>query len=120
MTKSISEFGSQATVDAEVAAAGTSQQVGKIKTSIPVYPPDGTPQAGARTMPGKSNACDAVLLGHDPGTRPSSAVRDAVCVDGAARSAIDIQVAGDDVNSPNGSPKRRTRNRWGTADNAGS
>jgi hypothetical protein len=119
MTKSKAEFGSRDTIDAEIAAVGPSQTVGKIKTSIPPYPPDGTPNAGARKMDGKSNDCDAVLLGHDPGSRPSSAVTDAKCAEGAARKAIDIQVEGDDVNSPNGNPKRRTRNRWGTEDDKG-
>jgi len=119
MTKSQSEIGSQKTIDARDAVIGATQTVGKIKTTIPVYPPAATPNAGARTLPGKSNLPDANLLGHSAGTRPSSAVTTAVCVEGAARKAIDIQVSGDDTNSPNGNPKRRTRNRWGTEDNKG-
>jgi hypothetical protein len=119
MTKSVSEYGSQETIDARDAAVGPTFNLGKIKTSIPPLPMDGTPQAGARQPAGKSSECDAVLLGHDPGTRPVSAVRQAEEAKGAARKAIDIQVAGDDTNSPNGNPKRRTRNRWGTADDKG-
>lgn len=115
MTKSKAEYGSQDTIDARDKAVGPVQP----GTTIPPLPMDGTPNAGARQPAGKSSECDAVLLGHDPGTRPVSAVKQAKEDKGAAREAIDIQVAGDDTNSPNGNPKRRTRNRWGTADNAG-
>jgi hypothetical protein len=119
MTKSISETGSQKTIDLRDAAVETTFTLGKIKTTIPPLPEDGTPQAGTRQPAGKSNQPDAVLYGKDPGTRPVSAVRQAEEVKGAARKSIDIQVSGDDVNSPNGNPKRRTRNRWGTEDNKG-
>lgn len=119
MTKSQSEQGSKETITARDAAVETTFTLGKIKTTIPPLPEDGTPQAGTRQMAGKSNRCDAVLYGNDPGTRPVTAVKQAEEVKGAARKAIDIQVSGDDTNSPNGNPKRRTRNRWGTADNAG-
>ncbi len=115
MTKSQSEVGSKETIARRDAAVGPVQS----GTSIPVAPLCANPQAGARTVPGKSNTPTAVLYGNDPGTRSVTAVRQAEEVKGAARKAIDTQVAGDDTNSPNGNPKRRTRNRWGTADNAG-
>jgi hypothetical protein len=114
MTKSASEYGSQSTVDLRNAEVGSTVTLGKIKTTIPSYPPDGTPQAGTRQPAGKSSACDAVLLGHDPGTRPSSSVKDAQEVKGAAKKAIWIQVQGDGgSNSPNGDGKLRNKNAWG-------
>ena len=87
------------------------------KTTIPDGPGDGTPQAGSSQPAGKSSECDAVLLGHDPGIRPSEAVKEATEVKGAARKCIDIQVQGDGgSNSPNGNPKRRSRSSWGVSE----
>ena len=85
-----------------------------MKTTIPVETPDGTPNAGARQPKGKSSECDAVLLGHDPGARTAVAVKTATEDKGVARRCIDKQVQGDGgANSPNGDPKRRSRNSWG-------
>lgn len=86
-----------------------------MKTSIPVAPPSADPNAGARKMPGKSNMQDGALIKGPAG----KAVTEAPVVPGVARRCIDIQVSGDDKNSPNGNPKRRTRNRWGTNDDEG-
>jgi len=84
----------------------------KFATSIPASPGESTPQAGATTVAGKSNSPDATLR---TGMQPKSeAVREAQEVKGAARKAIDGQVQGDGgPGSPNGDPKRRTRNYWG-------
>ncbi len=113
MQKSKSEVGSKETIQAQDAAAKSVKNL-KSGTTIPDVTEGVQPQAGTRQCLGKSNAPDAVLR---TGKQPKAeAVRTVVCVDEAARRAIDIQVAGDDTNSPNGNPKRRTRNRWGTED----
>lgn len=85
----------------------------KFKTTIPELPEDGTPNAGARKMAGKTNACDAVLLGHDPGTRPASAVKVAPEEVGAARRAIDKQLRSDEIDGTTSSPKKRDANTFG-------
>ena len=84
----------------------------KFKTSIPDEPMLGvTAVSGATKAPGKTNDAEANLLGLDPGTRPSTAVTDAKCEEGVARKCIDIQVQGDGGSlSPNGNPKKRSRN----------
>lgn len=110
MTKSQSEQGSKETIAARDKAVGPVQR----RTSIPVAPPDGTPNAGTRQPAGKSSQCDAVLYGNDPGTRPVSAVRDAQEDVGAAKRAISVQVQGDGgSNSPNGDHHRRNKGTWG-------
>lgn len=85
-----------------------------MKTTIPAAPPEANPNAGTRTMQGKTNGPEAVLLGNDPGTRPASAVKDADCKEGLVRKCIDTQVRGDGGSrSPNGNPKTRARAFWG-------
>jgi hypothetical protein len=102
--------GSKETIAARDAAVGPTHQLGAVKTSIPVYPEDGTPQAGTNQPAGKSSQPDAVLR---TGLQPKSeAVQDCKCVDGAARKAIDTQVNGSDGNA-NGNPKKRNASSWG-------
>ena len=85
-----------------------------MKTTIPALPEDGTPNAGARKMAGKSNDAEANLLGHDHANLPVTAVKEAEEDKGAARKCIDIQVDGDGgPDNPNGNPKKRARNYWG-------
>ena len=85
----------------------------KFKTTLPEGPGDGTPQMGARKVSGKTNECDATLLGHDSGPRPASAVREAEEVKGAARRAIDKQLRSDEVDGTTSSPKKRDANTFG-------
>src|SRR6202521_5928863 len=97
--KMSSETGSKDTIALrDAAVVGPMHKLGKIDTTIPVYPPDGTPQAGARRMEGKFNMPTATLR---TGLQPSAvAVRLAAEVAGAARKQINSQVAGDDTFSP--------------------
>lgn len=83
-----------------------------MKTTIPAAPPEANPNAGARTMAGKTNGPEAVLLGNDPGTRPASAVKNADCKEGLVRKCIDNQVG------QNGNPKKRDASHWGTGQDA--
>ena len=83
----------------------------KFKTTIPQAPPDGTPNAGARKMAGKSNEPEENLLHHGPGDRPATAVKEAPEDKGVAARCIKIQVDGDGI--ANGNPKKRARNYWG-------
>jgi hypothetical protein len=85
----------------------------KFKTTIPPLPEDGTPNAGARKVAGKTTGPEAVLLGHDPGSRPASAVKQAPEVKGAARKAIDKQLRSDEVDGTTSSPKKRDANTFG-------
>jgi hypothetical protein len=84
----------------------------KFATSIPASPGKSTPQAGATTVAGKSNAPDATLR---TGMQPKpEAIREAQEVKGVARKCIDVQVQGDGGSlSPNGNPKLRGRAGWG-------
>lgn len=74
------------------------------KTSIPAGPGDGKPNAGARSVAGKSSMPDGALI---KGPK-SEAVRQAQAVVHGARKAIDTQVG------QNGNPKKRDASHWGT------
>jgi hypothetical protein len=87
----------------------------KFKTTIPDEPLLGvTAVSGATKTPGKTNDAEANLLGHDPGSRPASAVKDAEEVKGCARRCIDEQLRSDEVDGTTSSPKKRDSNSWGT------
>jgi hypothetical protein len=108
-TKSQAEYGSQETVDARDAAVGPTESLGAIKTTIPIYPPISTPNAGTTQRPGKERT--QLEIGRSYKAEP---VRDAQEVKGAALKATSIQVQGDGgSNSPNGDHHKRGRNYWG-------
>ena len=83
-----------------------------MKTTIPQAPPDGTPNAGARKMAGKSSMPDANV---SESLHPTvESVTEAKEEKGIARKCIDIQVQGDGgSNSPNGNPKKRAKSWHG-------
>ena len=84
----------------------------KFRTTIPDEPTLGvTAVSGVTKTPGKTNDAEANLLGHDPGPRPATAVKDAEEVKGCAARCIKIQVDGDGI--ANGNPKKRAENYWG-------
>jgi hypothetical protein len=87
-----------------------------LKTSIPVEAQTGVGgNSGARTVKGKTNECDSVIV-DAPELTPED-VRDAVDVPGAAQKQILSQVQGDGgPGSPNGNPKWRTENSSGRPD----
>lgn len=84
----------------------------KFATSIPAAPPDANPNAGARTLPGKTNNPESVMT--DAPDCKAEKVKAAPEDKGVARKCIDIQVQGDGgSNSPNGNPKKRAKSWHG-------
>ncbi len=83
----------------------------KFKTSIPEEPPDGTPQAGARTVTGKTSMPESVMT--DAPKCKAEKVKEAQEVKGAARRAIDKQLRSDEVDGTTSSPKKRDDNTFG-------